>query len=110
MWITTVLFYRHVPGRIFSGKHRAVMKVTKYQRKRVDRKNQQIESNMELLSFPFLTVSQEHSHATARKHKERKDFFDKIKQNRTLGKTAVHNVTNSSRTPGLLQHLNVTKP
>ncbi|CAB4024094.1 ribosomal 63, mitochondrial [Paramuricea clavata] len=108
MWITTVLFRRHVPGRIFSGKHRVTMNVTKYQRKRLNENNQRIENNKELLSYPYLTVSEEHSHAAARNNKERTKFFDMVKRKRNLGKPVVNNVS-SSPTPGLLQHLNVTK-
>ncbi|XP_046841570.1 ribosomal protein 63, mitochondrial-like [Xenia sp. Carnegie-2017] len=108
MWITAMLCRRHVPGRIFSGKHRVAVKGTKFQRKRKTLNNKQIENNEKLLSYPFFTVTEEHAHATTRNEEQRREFFANIKRKRNFGKPTILNTT-SARTGGHLKHLDVAR-
>lgn len=107
MWISNILFRRHVPGRIFSGKHRVTMKVTRLQRNRKKENDLRVENNKAFLSYPYLTVCEEKSHATSRNVEQRNSFFDIARKRRNLGNPILN--TTTSNVKGFLEHLNVTK-
>lgn len=111
MWLTTVLYRRWTPGRLFAGKNRLVRLINpatvRRKKARLERRISYIDS---LTAVPYLTQPQEAGNAKERKKEEWKMFKEVLKVHKAKKMSVVRAFeTEKSKPKGILQHLNVAR-
>jgi len=111
MWLTTVLYRRWTPGRLFAGKNRLVRLINpatvRRKKARLERRLSYIDG---LTAVPYLTLPQEAYNAQERKKEEWKIFKEALRVHNDKKMLAVRAFeTQKSKPKGILQHLNVSR-